>query len=261
MTADTMQTFGFPAGYFIIRSVASNRILDVENDDVEDGTEIILYPEKDTSLVESRRSPEGNNQVFFIDPSGALCSRSSGHAVDIEGDRLVLRHRRPVSLPFPNSYSHPLPRFFYDSNSGEINVQFDSDPTYPSNGVPSEAWRKKTYLLTSIPIRRPRTIIDDASQFLTTAVTSPLALFGLGQQKATPEAVQHSDIDLGEEEVMEEERGEEAEADDSPEAVRRVRMLSLAEPTLNDRSLVPAARNRRRWQVAPLRTTDARTGS
>jgi len=25
-------------------------------------------------------------QVFFIDTSGALCSRSSGHAIDIEGE-------------------------------------------------------------------------------------------------------------------------------------------------------------------------------
>ena len=31
------------------------------------------------------RSPESNNQVFFVDTSGALCSRSSGHAVDVEG--------------------------------------------------------------------------------------------------------------------------------------------------------------------------------
>ncbi|KDQ31259.1 hypothetical protein PLEOSDRAFT_1088710 [Pleurotus ostreatus PC15] len=52
MTADTMQTFGFPPGYFIIRSIASNRLLDVTNDDVEDGTEIVLWPEKDSSLVE-----------------------------------------------------------------------------------------------------------------------------------------------------------------------------------------------------------------
>lgn len=48
-----IETCGFPAGYFVIRSVASNRMLDVTMDDIEDGTEIILWPEKDTSLVES----------------------------------------------------------------------------------------------------------------------------------------------------------------------------------------------------------------
>lgn len=52
MTADT-ETYGFPAGYFIIRSIACNRVLDVTQDDIEDGTEIVLWPEKETSLVES----------------------------------------------------------------------------------------------------------------------------------------------------------------------------------------------------------------
>jgi len=47
-----IQTNGFPPGYFIIRSVATNRLLDVTLDDIEDGAEIILWPEKETSLVE-----------------------------------------------------------------------------------------------------------------------------------------------------------------------------------------------------------------
>ncbi|KAF7965183.1 hypothetical protein HWV62_45256, partial [Athelia sp. TMB] len=51
MTAD-LQTFGFPPGYFVIRSVGADRLWDVGNDDVEDGTEIILWPEKEKSLVE-----------------------------------------------------------------------------------------------------------------------------------------------------------------------------------------------------------------
>lgn len=51
MTAD-VQTFGFPPGYFVIRSVASDRLWDVAADDVEDGTEIVLWPEKEKSLVE-----------------------------------------------------------------------------------------------------------------------------------------------------------------------------------------------------------------
>lgn len=51
MTAD-LQTFGFPPGYFIIRSVTTQRLWDVKADEVEDGTEIALWPEKDNSLVE-----------------------------------------------------------------------------------------------------------------------------------------------------------------------------------------------------------------
>jgi hypothetical protein len=52
-TADIDNT-GFPPGYFIIRSVASNRLLDVTEDEIEDGTDIALYPEKEKSLVESQ---------------------------------------------------------------------------------------------------------------------------------------------------------------------------------------------------------------
>lgn len=52
MTAD-IQTFGFPPGYFVVRSVATGRLLDVTEDEIEDSTEIILWPEKETSLVES----------------------------------------------------------------------------------------------------------------------------------------------------------------------------------------------------------------
>jgi hypothetical protein len=37
MTAD-LQTFGFPAGYFVIRSVATQRLWDVDADEIEDGT-------------------------------------------------------------------------------------------------------------------------------------------------------------------------------------------------------------------------------
>ena len=52
-TADIDST-GFPPGYFIVRSVASDRLLDVSFDDIEDGTEIGLWPEKEKSLVESQ---------------------------------------------------------------------------------------------------------------------------------------------------------------------------------------------------------------
>jgi hypothetical protein len=53
MTAD-LETYGFPPGYFIIRSVASKRLLDVTMDAIEDGTEVVLWPEKDSSIVESK---------------------------------------------------------------------------------------------------------------------------------------------------------------------------------------------------------------
>jgi len=52
MTASA-QLYGFPEGYFVIRNVANGRLMDVGGDEVEDGTEILLWPEKEKSLVES----------------------------------------------------------------------------------------------------------------------------------------------------------------------------------------------------------------
>ena len=44
---------GFPPGYFVVRSVACNRLLDIDSDSSEDGADVILYPESESSLVES----------------------------------------------------------------------------------------------------------------------------------------------------------------------------------------------------------------
>jgi WD repeat-containing protein 23 len=46
--------YGFPVGYFVLRSVSSRRMLDVCSDSVQDGTPVILWPEKDNSLVEGK---------------------------------------------------------------------------------------------------------------------------------------------------------------------------------------------------------------
>ena len=54
ITQTSIEDSGFPAGYFVIRSVATNRLLDVTMDEIEDGTEIGLWPEKEKSLVESK---------------------------------------------------------------------------------------------------------------------------------------------------------------------------------------------------------------
>ena len=49
-----MTTHGFPPGYFVIKSVPSDRVLDITGDEVEDGTEMILWVETEKSLVESK---------------------------------------------------------------------------------------------------------------------------------------------------------------------------------------------------------------
>lgn len=102
---------GFPPGYFLIRSAASGRLLDVCLDKSNDGTPLILWPEKESSLVESGyhlcpvsktkltplpgfRKPDADNQVFFVDvSSGALCSKLAGHALDIQGLGHFLSYR------------------------------------------------------------------------------------------------------------------------------------------------------------------------
>ena len=45
---------GFPPGCFILRSVSTKRLFDVAGESVRDRTPIILWPEKDNSLVESK---------------------------------------------------------------------------------------------------------------------------------------------------------------------------------------------------------------
>ncbi|KAF5352388.1 hypothetical protein D9756_005804 [Leucocoprinus leucothites] len=270
LPADDTEIHGFPPGYFVVRSVATNRLLDVKADDVEDGAEIVLWPEKETSLVEGFRDPNANNQVFFIDTSGVLCSRSSGHALDIEGDRLVLRHRRPVSSPYPNAYSHPLPKFRYDSRTGEITIQFDYDPTFPlssplsaSTGGTgrSDSWRNKTYYLVSQPMRKPRTIIDDASEILTSAISSPINFFGGafgGKGASKPDEVFDGNIDLKEDDIVDEDRGEEGEVDDSPEVGRHARMINVVKGSEGE--LSGKTQRRRQWAVSSLRRINAKTG-
>jgi len=257
------QNYGFPPGYFIIRSVATGRLLDIEHNDVDDGTEVISWPEMESSLVEGFRKPEADNQVFFIDTTGALCSRQSDHAIDVEGNgRLVLRHRRPMSYPFPNEFSHPLPQFSYSPGAKQISVKFACDPTYPvpsAAGSPSSptstAWRQRIYLLISIPLRRPRSLLEDASDVFTGVLSGPLSLFGGSKPQTRPEEVFSSDIDLREEEVVDEDRAEGEEADDSPERLRRVRVFADAQ--VDESQLPIPAKNRRKWEIVPLRRSRA----
>ncbi|KAI0778307.1 WD40 repeat-like protein [Trametes elegans] len=255
-----LKSYGFPQGYFMLRSYGNGRVLDVSQAFDEDGTPIILWPASDTSQVESMRRPESNNQVFFIDTSGALSSRSSGHAIDVEKEKLFLRHRRPVSLPFPNAYSHPLPRFVYHPETKEVTVVFASDPSYPTSrrDSTSGAWKEKTYYLTSVPVRKPPTLIDNASALLNTAMSAPLALFGKAPASSTPEEVFDGEIDLTENDLAEQDRTEAEEIDDSPDWLRPVKVVALTQEEAAGASEV--ARARRQWEVLPLRLSKHRTG-
>lgn len=43
---------GFPLGYFMIRSLATGRVLDADSSQISDGTGVALWEEKEKSLVE-----------------------------------------------------------------------------------------------------------------------------------------------------------------------------------------------------------------
>ncbi|KAI0347679.1 hypothetical protein BDW22DRAFT_8307 [Trametopsis cervina] len=263
MEAD-MHNYGFPSGYFVIKNVATNRLLDIESGRVDDDTPVILYPETETSLVEDMRRPEADNQVFFIDMNGNLCSRSSGHAIDVSDEKLVIRHRRPVSHPYPNPFSHPLPRFTYDPDTQQISVTFAFDPSYPTSASRAAAfsgWKDKLYFLTAIPMRKPRTLMDNATDLLSTAISVPFSFLGApSAPSARPDEIfDTGDIDLKEDEILETDRSEEGEVDDSLEKHRPVRVVGL---TKEEENVVgEKARARRRWVVTPLRNTRNRTGS
>jgi hypothetical protein len=56
------EDLGFPAGYFVLRNTGSDRMLDVEMGKVDDGVEILLFPETEKSLVEGA-SPALHSQL------------------------------------------------------------------------------------------------------------------------------------------------------------------------------------------------------
>jgi hypothetical protein len=119
------------------------------------------------------------------------------------------------------------------------------------------------YILTSIPKRKPRTFIDDASEFLSSAITVPISFLsgGVGSPTtAKPDEVFNGDIDLNEDELLDQDRGEEAEVDDSPDGLRMVRVLCVA-PHVKNETLGEKQRLRRSWQVIPLRRSAQRTGN
>src|ERR1700761_8847795 len=110
---------------------------------------------------------------------------------------LVLRRRRPMTHPFPNYYSHALPRFQYSPRTGQISVIFSSDPTYAhhavttTGGSTSSNWLSKKFVLTTLPMRRERSLVDDATDFIastTSLLTNPVSNFFAPKSPSRPTA-------------------------------------------------------------------------
>jgi len=223
----------------MIKSIATGKVLDVERGGTKDGTRVIIWRNKDSSLVEGQRDPENDNQVWFIDLAGNLCSKLAGLPVDFENGHLVLRQHRPVTKPFPNEFSHPLPRISYDAWSDMIRISFSYDPSFPPPSAnPSTAWQDRDYVLTSVPRRKPK-----KQNFLHGAAA---ALLGGGPSE--------SEFDLHEHEVIEEERQAGEEDDDDPVPDRDVKVLNLPLGWM-EKERNARAKERRRWEVIPLQAS------
>ena len=121
-----------------------------------------------------------------------------------------------------------------------------------------ENWAENTYLLTSKPRVRPKSVIEQATAFFSTAVTSSKSLLsGVGHNKATPDQVfDNGDIDLLDDEILDLDRSEEGEVDDSPDLLRFVRVVTVS-PTDYDKTVTPYKALRRKWELLPLRATRA----
>ena len=132
-------------------------------------------------------------------------------------------------------------------------MTFTTDPAYPGTDAVSDAWKVKSYILSSIPRRKPRSFVDDASEFLSSSVTNAFSFLSGGpvSPKAKPDDVFNGEIDLQEDSILEQERGEELEVDDAPDWTRKIRMLSLGPKDLEMAS--QKASKRRKFQIIPLR--------
>jgi DDB1- and CUL4-associated factor 11 len=158
--------------------------------------------------------------------------------------------------PYPNAYSHPLPQFRYNGRTGRITVEFQHDPAFAGG----TAWSAQTFYVTALPRRRPRSLLDGATDALTSVFRAPLSLLGVPAPPVMaqdPMAAGTDDtFNLREDEVEEQDRGEDAEVDDDPahdRAVRVIGLMSEEHRELNDKAWV-----RRQWELLPLRSTAAR---
>ncbi|KAF8683210.1 hypothetical protein RHS04_01802 [Rhizoctonia solani] len=266
---------GFPSGYFTITNCENGRLLDVATSSTADGTPIVLWTQKENSMVMPMRSPLADNQVTsdIQHHTGALCSKSSGHAVDIQDGHLVLRHRKPFILPFPNSESHPLPRITYVPSSKLIRATFACDPNYPPPDArdPTNAWRSRDYILSAIPLRKPPSFLENTMAMMSTigaSLSKPQALISGPSVAPIATAFGHddtsaSDFALRDDEVMEEERvGGEDDTDDSTELGRPVRVLEVPIGWFEKGAskLTLAALRRRQWEVLPIHSHKRKTG-
>ena len=83
--------------------------------------------------------------------------------------------------------------------------------------------------------------------------SSKSLLSGVGHSKPTPDQVfEGGDIDLRDDEILDLDRSEEGEVDDSPDLLRLVGIVTVSS-TDYDKSVAPYKALRRKWELLPLR--------
>jgi len=129
---------GFPTGKFRIRAVGTAYYwTPTRSKTHQDGNTIHIW-----SL--GSEEPQG----FFVNSKGNLSCGSSGAEVDVMGNALITTLNRQLTEPYPNPWSHPLPRFSYSDISKMITVKFYVDPVVSNSWPRAESeWRDKEFAL------------------------------------------------------------------------------------------------------------------
>ncbi|OAV93532.1 hypothetical protein PTTG_00851 [Puccinia triticina 1-1 BBBD Race 1] len=264
----TIETsYRFPSGLFVLRNRSSLKVLDVSGAGTQVGTPVIAYSPKRPTLLHGDLFHKENNQLFFVDWHGCLCSASSGLRVDVGEDyRLVLSKPQPI-LSRPTRESHPPAQFRYDPMTRTIEVKFMHDPTY-SNATMEEinsvdyllevqpvsfGSSRKSYSSTPFPLEK----LSEWFPFATKSTTSTSNNQACSSSSPVVGRIptDRSSLDIAEEE-------EDSDLDNSPDPARAVRVVSVA-PGWREKfpsSGTPEARRwaKRQWDIASILVQPAR---
>jgi len=121
-------SLNLPSGYFMLRNRANGKVLDVRQGKAAIGTEIILYTRKDVHFSEGSLSDPRNNQLFFLDWNGHLCSVCHGLYVDVIDGKPCLAVPTPIAQ-IATRNSHPPPTFKLDPITCTLHVFHGSAAT------------------------------------------------------------------------------------------------------------------------------------
>lgn len=143
---------GFPTGRFRIRAAGLNHYWTSRWYTAAEGNFICLWGgfNKHWSAVYY------NSQIFFMNCAGHLCIEG-GLELDVSGSSIIMTGERQRTEPWPNPWSHPLPKFLYAAESKTITVKFYSDPLVSDKWPrPEREWKDKEFAVAMTPVTPTR---------------------------------------------------------------------------------------------------------